>query len=101
MTITGETRRGTKFTVEIGEETLKEIGRTPNRNPNGLTVEREMSQHLEIYIQGLELAFAAPEPLRRSFVEILQTNSCDLARKFKAALGLVHAVFKERVIASQ
>lgn len=101
MKISGQTKMGTSFTIELGVRAITEIQRTPNQNPDGLTVEEEMTEHIKMYLEGLELAFVAPEPMRRSFVGVFRKNAGDLARKLRENLAIVAEVFRSRVASRQ
>lgn len=48
-----------------------------------------MEEHMSIYLEGLELAFSAPEPLRRNFVDILRQGTVRTAQELRGALSAV------------
>ena len=67
--------RGSTATLLLSQSTVTQIGSTPNTAPGGKSVEEEMKEYLSRYLALLEVAFSAPEPLRRNLLGILRTGT--------------------------
>lgn len=99
MNITGTLGLGTAFTVNVGSVTAEQIALSPNQSPNGVTVEAEMEEHISMFLSLVELAFAAPEPVRRNFVGIIKANIGRAAHELQDAIEVVAQVMKQRAVA--
>ena len=98
--ITGKIQSGSKFSFEPSPAACQQMSSTPNKSPQGKTLRAEMETYLEQYLGLLELAFVAPEPLRRSFVAILEENTNHLEFEMREAVRETHKVFNQRVAPS-
>lgn len=96
MKIVGQAN-GNTFSFQLCTEAERQIASTPNNEPKGRTAEEEMAEITGEFLGMLELAFAAPEPLRREFVLILKSGLSQIRVETLGAIGTVSEVFEQRV----
>lgn len=101
MKIDGNLGLETTFTVNIGQVTAAQMAQTPNQAPNGATIEAEMEECITIFLVLVEVAFAAPEPVRRHLVRIITANTGKTARELGDAIGVVAMGVEQRRMAAE
>ncbi|HTE48704.1 MAG TPA: hypothetical protein VK675_02250 [Candidatus Paceibacterota bacterium] len=95
--ISGTLPSGSKFSFEISPIVYLRMSATPNQSPKGITVEEEIKVHMKKYLGLLEITFAAPEPMRRTFLTILENYAERIGEDVHDSAEVVGKIISRRV----